>query len=329
MPQKEGIAGDGPILLFGSPRSGTTWLGKIFDSHPHTLYRHEPDSWGRLNWMPLAPHVDDTERYAERLRAFVAGLPRSRETKVAGTLPRFSKDYYSPLQNLFDRASVAAAKIAARALGEVRVPSPSRRAEANARLVWKSIESVGRLGVTARALPSARIIHIVRHPCGYVGSVLRGEKQRRFTSDEAAAEDFGLIAAISDTQPARRYGIDVQTARGFHPAERMAWSWVIFNEKAMEDSQGLPNVHMLIYEALCHQPGEVARELFQHCGLSWPEQTQAFLGASTSRNNSAYYSVFKDPEAAAQRWRKELDPDIQRRIMDVVAKSRLAPYFSA
>lgn len=31
----------GCILLFGLPRSGTTWLGKLFDSHPDTLYRHE------------------------------------------------------------------------------------------------------------------------------------------------------------------------------------------------------------------------------------------------------------------------------------------------
>ena len=31
------------ILILGSPRSGTTWLAKIFDSHPDILYRHEPD----------------------------------------------------------------------------------------------------------------------------------------------------------------------------------------------------------------------------------------------------------------------------------------------
>ena len=32
-----------PILLFGAPRSGTSWLGRILDSHPDTLMRHEPD----------------------------------------------------------------------------------------------------------------------------------------------------------------------------------------------------------------------------------------------------------------------------------------------
>src|SRR5690348_17293271 len=32
-----------PILVLGAPRSGTTWLAKIIDSHPDVLYRHEPD----------------------------------------------------------------------------------------------------------------------------------------------------------------------------------------------------------------------------------------------------------------------------------------------
>jgi hypothetical protein len=32
------------LLVVGAPRSGTTWLGKILDSHPHVVYRHEPNS---------------------------------------------------------------------------------------------------------------------------------------------------------------------------------------------------------------------------------------------------------------------------------------------
>src|SRR6185312_4530492 len=46
------------ILIFGLPRSGTTWIGKLFDSHPDTLYRHEPDSVRRLS-MPLFPEKED------------------------------------------------------------------------------------------------------------------------------------------------------------------------------------------------------------------------------------------------------------------------------
>ena len=46
---------DRPILAIGMPRSGTTWIGKILDSHPRTLYRHEPDTWRRLDTIPLFP----------------------------------------------------------------------------------------------------------------------------------------------------------------------------------------------------------------------------------------------------------------------------------
>jgi hypothetical protein len=39
-------------MILGAPRSGTTWLGKIFDSHPRVLYRHEPDSVYRTVAIP-------------------------------------------------------------------------------------------------------------------------------------------------------------------------------------------------------------------------------------------------------------------------------------
>jgi hypothetical protein len=29
-----------PILTLGAPRSGTTWLAEIIDSHPDVVYRH-------------------------------------------------------------------------------------------------------------------------------------------------------------------------------------------------------------------------------------------------------------------------------------------------
>ena len=29
------------VMVLGAPRSGTSWVGKIFDSHPDVLYRRE------------------------------------------------------------------------------------------------------------------------------------------------------------------------------------------------------------------------------------------------------------------------------------------------
>ena len=49
--------------------------------------------------------------------------------------------------------------------------------------------------------------------------------------------------------------------------------------------------------------------------------------SSTSRNKEGYYSVFKDPHESAQRWRKELDRDVQRRVMDVATRTTLAALF--
>ena len=31
-----------PVAIHGAPRSGTTWLGQIFNASPRTQYRYQP-----------------------------------------------------------------------------------------------------------------------------------------------------------------------------------------------------------------------------------------------------------------------------------------------
>jgi len=134
------------VLLFGLPRSGTTWIGKLFDSHPHTLYLHEPDSWGRLNWLPMFADgaVEETDR--RRIEAFVAALPDARETKVRASTPVFPKAYLGGIGNRVFLASAWTAKLLARLTGECPLPWTGRAGHgAQVQPVWKSIESLGRL----------------------------------------------------------------------------------------------------------------------------------------------------------------------------------------
>ena len=310
-----------PILLFGMPRSGTTWLGKIFDSHPAVLYRHEPDTWQRLSDVPIVAGRATRQIHAARLQAFVESLPAIRADRVCGKRPLFPKSYAT--RSAVRRYAIASMlyKAVARAGLRTDPPTPPQPGDGkDYRLAWKSIESLGRLGLVLESLPDARSVHIVRHPCGYVASVLRGEAAARFDHNAAAA-DFPIYEMLSGTAPARRRGLTLDRFRVMPVVERLAWRWVIFNEFASEDTTGEPRNRVLYYEELCASPESVTRALFDFCALAWSEQTAQFLHSSTTRTRDDYYSVFKDPLASAWRWQSELSAEDAAIVARVTADS--------
>jgi len=318
-----------PILLFGMPRSGTTWLGKIFDSHPAVLYRHEPDTWQRLTDVPIVAGRSSTPIHEACLQAFVGSLPAMRADRVCGKRPLFPKSYAT--RSAVRRYAIASIlyKGLARAGLATDPPTPPQPADGkDYRLTWKSIESLGRLGLVLESLPDARSVHIVRHPCGYVASVLRGEAAARFDHNAAAA-DFPIYEMLSATAPARRRELTLDRFRLMPVVERLAWRWVIFNELAAEDTAHEPRNRVLYYEELCASPESVTRALFDFCGLSWSGQTAQFLHSSTTRSRDDYYSVFKDPLASAWRWQAELSTEEAAMVARVTADSAPArPYFA-
>jgi hypothetical protein len=190
------------------------------------------------------------------------------------------------------------------------------------RMVWKSIESLGRIGVIERAMQPCYGIHIARHPCGYVASVLRGESQRRFTSDVSAGEDMGLLALCLDTPTARQHGLTLEGLQRMHPVERLAWRWVLFNAKAMQDIAGEPRCVTLRYEELCRDPAGVAKQLFDFTQLPWNAQTARFVDQSTSKDVGRYYSVVKDPLKASSKWKDELSKADIDRVFSIVATTQ-------
>lgn len=51
------------IFILGVPRSGTSWIGKMFDAHPDVLYRHEPDILVRNTELPFICDDDQVCAY--------------------------------------------------------------------------------------------------------------------------------------------------------------------------------------------------------------------------------------------------------------------------
>lgn len=310
------------ICIAGSPRSGTTWVGKSFDSHPATLYRHEPDSTYRHEELPLIVPRADYERWTAPAVEYLDKLVVKRDSKTSGILPVFRKRYYNEAQYQLRRHAVLGVKLLKRAGPDLDVPDlVDCRDPDEARLAWKTIESLGRVGLLAHAVPGARFVHVVRHPCGHIASTLRGEAQRRFTSQSEASEDLGMFAILLRSETLRSRGIDEAAVHSMSPVERLASRWLAMNEELMRDTAGRDNVHSVAYEAICDDPLGQYRALFEFCGLDWNAQTEEFLHTSTSRDSSGYYSVVKDPAVAANRWRDELDQTQADEIRAVVADS--------
>ena len=140
------------VILCGLPRSGTTWLGKLFDSSPHTLYRHEPDSLEQLDWLPLYVEEDvyDGQR---KIQEYVQRISRISDPKVSASMPIFKKIYMSPVKQILVDQTLRLTKVfsnlgIANCVPSYCVPNDS----SNYQLVWKSIESAGRLGFFASML---------------------------------------------------------------------------------------------------------------------------------------------------------------------------------
>jgi Sulfotransferase family len=202
----------------------------------------------------------------------------------------------------------------------MRVPDLVDRRCSEPRLVWKSINSVGRLGALARLLPNARCILLMRHPCGQIASVLRGYVSGQIQGPPPS-EHFRVFEMLLDTDQARVHGLTMDALRAMHPVERMAWRWVLMLEKAVADTTGLANCRLLRYEDLCAAPVEGARELFGFTGLGWHSRTEEFIRASTDGESDRYFGLHKNPGRSASKWQNELSQANARRIFDVVDQS--------
>ncbi len=298
------------ILIAGAPRSGTTWLAKIFDSHPGTIYRHEPDE--------VAPPTRD-------IAADLVRWARQTDPRTAGKRPFFPKSWQAtPARWL--RASLAYASAAAARAHLPPCPIPDLGDTNHARLTLKSVRLDTEIGAFAKTFPEGRAILILRHPCGQVGSVMRGNRAGRFVLAEDGTDmPFDEATAIAF---AARHGLSEPAFQAQTDAAKYAWAWRAFNETATAAIANTPNARLTIYETLCAEPARETKDLFAFAGLPWDKQTETFLTRSTTHEGKAgYYAVVQNSLAAAERWRATMSPEDQAAVKDVVRDSPLAKHW--
>lgn len=298
------------ILIVGAPRSGTTWLAKIFDSHPDVLYRHEPDEM-----VPATGSiVQDMARWV-----------RQRDARTVAKRPLFRKSWQGTPAWLL-RSGLVNAAAAAERIGLRGRSIPDLGDLERARVVVKSVRLSNGIGAFAQAYPSGRAVLIVRHPCGQVASVMRGARDGQFALAEPDTDmPFDEADAV---RFAADHGVSEPAFQRLPDTAKYAWSWRAFNETAWAAAAGRSNVMVAVYEALCASPAAEARAILAFAGLSWHPRTEIFLARSTHYEGAAgYYAVMRNSIASSQRWRSAMAPADQDAVRAVVRDSPLAGFW--
>ena len=318
-------------LLVGSPRSGTTWLAKIIDSDPTVLYRHEPDSINVRPDIPFVPELDDIGPHIQAAQDYFVILQAERAGKSSGSQPMFRKAYRSSGAETLRRLLVLGVKGGERILGpntfltRFQIPDFANRTPGNGQTVFiKSVSSLCRTFMFSLACPELKFVHILRHPCAYVASTLRGKKLGLLSDD-------AYIETLANMSQAAGYGLTFDKLSTMSREEQLAARWMLQNGKVMGEMEGNGNYIQVIYEDLCNNPGEVVEELFAFLGLEITEQTRSFIQESSGGKvgETRYFDVKRDSEKAATSWMRELNGRQIDSIRQVVSSSAVGRLYFA
>lgn len=309
------------IFIFGLPRSGTTWLGKIYDSQRDTLLIHEPDTIHPTTAFPFVLGSSEIDCHLTEARSYLLDRTADRQLRCLSNTPYFDKNYRSGLaQHARNGLIVLSRGLDKIARGNIerRISIPDLASKgAKPVNVVKSVDSAARLPLFARACPDQQFVYIVRHPCGVIGSRFRGKKLGKLGGGS-------VFKAWLKFDLAMQMKLSQDDLESWSSLQSNAWVWTMTNDFVIEMAKTLPNILIVNYDRLCDTPLESSKALFEYSGLPWSEQTEAYILEcinSDPEKSVGYYSTQQNPAHAANRWKSELSVEQRDEILAICGHS--------
>ncbi|MGB2985225.1 MAG: sulfotransferase [Phycisphaerae bacterium] len=312
------------VLIAGTGRSGTTWLGKIFDSSPDVFYKPQPDERSRYPWFREIPsRLDRTPEFDRFKEPFAEAVRQTfcSHTPSLQARPVFKKNFLR--QSAWDLLNISLRvwRKISRGPGPVlRIPAWMFRQDPDdITLVLKSVISNLRLAWIHENFPTIKMILIVRHAGGYLSSVFRGARHHGWV-DAGKKERLGTTMLPFPRRDQERYRDAFENGSDF---ERELIYWVVANETPILELDGSPRFKLVSYEELCRRPLETAQALFDFAEIPFTRSSEQFIRESTTQERPGYYDVYKNPARSANRWRNELDSQQRALVARYVDESSL------
>jgi len=208
----------------------------------------------------------------------------------------------------------------AKALGKigVRINVPDLIVRNRAPLVVVKSVNAMRGPIFAKAMPDLKIIHIVRHPCGVLSSLVRGRMAGKMTGEVYLKELFQVPEANA-------YGLTYDDLANASYAEQQAFRWMVHNDFVNQHLADSPNYLFVSYEKLCNELDSEMRRLCAFLDLDLDPQMQAFLTRTSTApsGDASYFSVVRNNLSGLAKWETELSREQAESIIRIVERSPL------
>jgi len=292
------------VVLAGSGRSGTTWLGALLSSYERADYFYEIDHFPELDFdhPGLLRAKYPLTHWWPRRPAWALEL----ESRLLARLAE-----RGPWRRQARRALRIRNRMAGRADGiEVHLFKIVRLFA----FALRTDELAARFG------ERLRVVHLIRNPFAQIASQLRMDGGR---ADRARRHFRGRLERILAEPRLARYHALARRHFDGPLIEQMALVWWVSNELLAEDTRLAK--HRVLYEDLARRPQATLEAAFAF--LEWPmsETTCALLKRTTEAGaaEAGQFSIRRDPRRALNAWRERIERHDYERIAELLAPCAL------
>lgn len=324
------------ILLAAHPRSGSSWICSLIDSHPDVTKRHEPIA-------RLSEYIDD--ELLDALK-YNNGISDNQYKKIISVIyspfvetdrpPFFPKSHsnIAPGPHIFLWMLCSKIQI----LAPLYRKLISKLSGCEKFVVLKETGWCRHLPSIIAGLNPFITLFLLRHPCGYVDSVLRGFKQNHMLKRDSEIRKKWY--EVHKYQPAiEKLGLNESNVLLMDEMEYLALKWRVFAELTIDYSDNNPETtEMLIYEKIQANPVDELSRIFSKFGLEMSLTTYKFLEESRTSSyyeiplskkdsGSEYYSVYRDKDLDVEKWKKNFSAVQIQKIKSIAGEEYILRFW--